>query len=137
MLVTLLPLPAQVQGGTNVNAKRRILVVDDDGSIRTMVRTALERAGYEVATARNGCEAIELIVANDYDVVLLDVMMPKLDGIAVVDQLRKENSPVLAHTYLLTAGDFPAVGDLPVRGLIEKPFDIHRLLAETKDCIGH
>ena len=78
-----------------------------------------------------------VIVANDYDVVLLDVMMPKLDGVAVVDQLRKENSPVLAHTYLLTAGDFPAVDDLPVRGLIEKPFDIHRLLAETKDCIGH
>ena len=64
-------------------------------------------------------------------------MMPKLDGIAVVDELRKENSPVLAHTYLLTAGDFPVVDDLPVRGLIEKPFDIHRLLAETKDCIGH
>src|SRR5438876_12034829 len=106
--------------GTNVNAKRRILVVDDDGSIRTMVRTALERAGYEVATARNGCEAIVLIVANDYEVVLLDVMMPKLDGIAEVDQLRKENSPLLEHTYPVAAGGFPAVGDLPVRGLIEK-----------------
>jgi len=122
---------------TVVNAKRRILVVDDDASIRTMVRTALERAGYEVATARNGCEAIALIAANDYDVVLLDVMMPKLDGRAVVDQLRKENSPVLAHTYLLTAGIAPAVDDLPVRGVIAKPFDIHTLLAETKDCIGH
>ena len=120
-----------------MNAKRRILVVDDDASIRTMVRTVLERAGYEVSTARNGCEAIALLMASDYDVVLLDVMMPKLDGLAVVDQLRKENSPVLAHTYLLTAGNSSAVKDLPVRGLIEKPFDLHALLAETKDCIGH
>lgn len=120
-----------------MNAKRRILVVDDDASIRTMVRTALERAGYEVATAGNGYEAIALIVANDYDVVLLDVMMPKLDGVAVVDQLRKENSPVLAHTYLLTGGDPQTLKDLPVRGFIEKPFDLHALLAETKDCIGH
>ena len=120
-----------------MNTKRRILVVDDDASIRTMVRTVLERAGYEVATARNGFEAIALLVANDYDVVLLDVLMPKLDGLAVVDRLRKENSPVLAHTYLLTAGDSSAVKDLPVRGLIAKPFDLHALLAETKDCIGH
>jgi DNA-binding response OmpR family regulator len=123
--------------GTIMNAKRRILIVDDDASIRTMVRTVLERAGYEVVTARNGCEAIELLVASDYDVVLLDVMMPKLDGLAVVDQLRKENNPVLAHTYLLTAGEPMAVKDLPVRGLIAKPFDIRALLAETKDCIGH
>ena len=120
-----------------MNAKRRILVVDDDASIRTMVRTVLEGAGYEVATARNGCDAITLLAANDYDVVLLDVIMPKLDVIAVVNPLRKENSPILAHTYLLTAGDSIAVKDLPVRGLIEKPFDLHALLAETKDCIGH
>ncbi|MGZ5476830.1 MAG: response regulator transcription factor [Thermoanaerobaculia bacterium] len=116
--------------------KRKILVVDDDASIRTMVRTVLERAGYEVTTARNGCEAIVLIAASDYDVVLLDVMMPKLDGLEVVDELRKSNSPVLAHTYLLTAGP-QALDDLPVRGVIAKPFDIRSLLAETKDCIGH
>jgi len=138
MLVTLLRfVSAGPMEGMLVNAKRRILVVDDDASIRTMVRAVLERAGYEVATARNGCEAISLMAANDYDVVLLDVVMPKLDGLAVVAQLRKENSPVLAHTYLLTAGECRAIDDLPVRGVIAKPFDIHALLAETKDCIGH
>jgi len=116
--------------------KRKILVVDDDASIRTIVRTVLESAGYEVTTARNGCEAIVLIAAGDYDVVLLDVMMPKLDGLGVVEELRKNNSPVLAHTYLLTTGKQP-LDDLPVRGVIAKPFDIRSLLAETKDCIGH
>ncbi|HEU5162929.1 MAG TPA: response regulator [Thermoanaerobaculia bacterium] len=120
-----------------MNAKRRILVVDDEPSIRTMVRAVLERAGYEVATARNGFEAIEMIAAEDYDVVLLDVMMPKLDGLEVVDALKKDNSPVLAHTYLLTASPSQRLLELPVRGVIVKPFDIHELVAETKDCIGH
>ena len=116
--------------------KRKILVVDDDASIRTIVRTVLESAGYEVTTARNGCEAIMLIAAADYDVVLLDVIMPKIDGLGVVEELRKNNSSVLAHTYLLTTGKQP-LDDLPVRGVIAKPFDIRSLLAETKDCIGH
>jgi DNA-binding response OmpR family regulator len=102
-----------------------------------MVRTVLEHAGYEVTTARNGCEAIKLIAAADYDLVLLDVMMPKLDGLGVVDELRKSNSPVLAHTYLLTAGQPQQLHGLPVRGVIAKPFDIRVLLAEAKDCIGH
>jgi two-component system response regulator MprA len=120
-----------------VNGKRKILVVDDDPSIRAMVKTVLERAGYEVTTARNGCEAITCLAASDYDLVLLDVMMPKLDGLAVVDHLRRDNSPILAHTYLLTAGQTARLAELPVRGVIAKPFDLHALLAEAKDCIGH
>lgn len=120
-----------------MSGKRRILIVDDELQIRNLVRSVLERAGYEVTAARNGCEAIELLAASDYDVVLLDVMMPKLDGLEVVDELRKSASPILAHTYLLTAGDMSHLEDLPVRGVIAKPFDISVLVAETKDCIGH
>jgi two-component system, OmpR family, response regulator ResD len=120
-----------------MNGKRRILIVDDEVQIRNLVRNVLERAGFEVTAARNGCEAIELLAAGDYDVVLLDVMMPKVDGLEVVDELRKASSPVLAHTYLLTAGDANSLADLPVRGVIAKPFDISVLVAEAKDCIGH
>jgi CheY-like chemotaxis protein len=123
--------------GTAMNGTRRILIVDDDAGVRTLVRTVLERAGYEVTTARDGCEAIALIAADDYDVVLLDVVMPKLDGLGVVDELRKDKLGVLAHTYLMTAGDPDQLARLPVRGVIAKPFDIRRLLEETKDCIGH
>ncbi len=102
-----------------------------------MVRVVLERAGFEVTTARNGFQAIALIAARDYDVVLLDVMMPKLDGLEVVDELRRNHNPILAHTYLLTAGQPQQLEELPVRGVITKPFDVQALLAETKDCIGH
>jgi CheY-like chemotaxis protein len=120
-----------------MNGKRRILVVDDDAAVRTLVQTVLERAGYDVTTARNGCEAIDLIAHSDYDLVLLDVVMPKLDGIGVVDELRKNNLGVLAHTYLLTAGNSDDLKHLPVRGVIVKPFDIRALIVEAKDCIGH
>jgi len=117
--------------------KRRILVVDDEASIRTMVQTVLERVGYEVTTARNGREAITLLAASDYDLVLLDVRMPIAGGIDVIDELRKSHASVLAHTYLLSAEDGAQLTNLPVRGIIAKPFDISRLVAEAKDCIGH
>lgn len=120
-----------------MSTKRRILVVDDEASIRTLVKTVLERAGYDVTTARDGHEAIALLAASDYDVVLLDVIMPHLSGLGVVDELRRKNTAVLAHTYLLTGGDSEQLAGLPVRGVIAKPFDISSLLAEAKDCIGH
>lgn len=120
-----------------MNGKRRILVVDDDAGVRTVARLVLERVGYDVTTARDGRQAIELIAASDYDVVLLDVVMPKLDGLGVVDELRKANSPVLAHTYLLAGSEPEQYGNQPVRGVIGKPFDIRALIAEAKDCIGH
>ena len=120
-----------------MNAKRRILVVDDDASIRTLVKIVLERAGYDVTTARDGREAIALLAASDYDVVLLDVIMPHVSGLVVVDELRRNHTAVLAHTYLLTGADSASLVDLPVRGIIAKPFDFTSLLAEAKDCIGH
>ncbi len=120
-----------------MNARRRILVVDDDAAVRTLIRTVLQHAGYDVTTARDGREAIALIAASDYDLVLLDVVMPHLDGVSVVHQLHAEQSPVLAHTYLLSGTDPRQYGNLPVAGVIGKPFDIRMLLAEAKDCIGH
>jgi adenylate cyclase len=115
----------------------RILIVDDSEANRDILSARLAPHGYELMQAADGEEALAAARERAPDLILLDVMMPKLDGIAVVDQLRKDNNPVLAHTYLLTAGNSNTVKDLPVRGLIEKPFDLHALLAETKDCIGH
>jgi two-component system OmpR family response regulator len=103
-----------------MNGRRRILVVDDDPAVRSVVKLALERAGYDVTTARDGREAIMRIAASDFDLVLLDVRLPKLDGLDVVEELRTSNSPVLAHTLLL-----------------DQPLDIRALLASAKDCIGH
>ena len=119
--------------------KRKILIVDDDPAVRTTVRGVLERKGFEVTTAADGCQAIALLAKTDYDMVLLDSRMPKLSGLGVIDQLRDDRMDILAHTYLLTEGDdeMHDINDVPVYGVIAKPFDISALIAETKDCIGH
>lgn len=119
--------------------KRRILIVDDDAGVRALVRGVLEGRGFEVTTATDGHQAIALLARDDYDMVLLDARMPKLDGLGVVEQLREKRQDILAHTYLLTEGDdhVQQIDDMPVYGVIAKPFDIHALIAETKECIGH
>lgn len=115
-----------------------VLIVDDEPDILLFVRVNMEMDGHEVITAANGEEALELVRQRHPDVIVLDVMMPKLDGLAVVDQLRHESKDgVLAHTYLLAAGQIDRFAGLPVRGIIGKPFDVQTLLAETADCIGH
>ncbi|HYH09208.1 MAG TPA: response regulator [Thermoanaerobaculia bacterium] len=112
--------------------RKKVLVVDDEDSIRTLVRKVLERAGFEVQCARDGCEAVEWIAAEDFDVVLLDVMMPKLDGFGVVAEIQKSHPRLLAHTLLVTASNIKTLQSLPVRGIITKPFSVSDLVRETQ-----
>lgn len=58
----------------------RILIVDDERSLRITVQALLQKAGYTVDTAENASTALELIAANDYDVILTDIIMPRMDG---------------------------------------------------------
>ena len=77
----------------------KILVVDDEERIRRLIRMYLEREEYIVEEAENGKEALELALANDFDVILLDIMMPEMDGIEVCQELRKEKTtPVIMLT---------------------------------------
>ncbi|MYL61637.1 response regulator, partial [Virgibacillus halodenitrificans] len=77
----------------------KILVVDDEERIRRLIRMYLEREDFTVEEADNGTDALELSLNNDYDVILLDIMMPEMDGIEVCKELRKEKStPVIMLT---------------------------------------
>ncbi|MYL61638.1 response regulator, partial [Virgibacillus halodenitrificans] len=77
----------------------KILVVDDEERIRRLIRMYLEREDFIVEEAENGTDALELSLNNDYDVILLDIMMPEMDGIDVCKELRKEKStPVIMLT---------------------------------------
>ncbi|TRM12604.1 response regulator transcription factor [Lentibacillus cibarius] len=79
------------------NAK--ILVVDDEDRIRRLVKMYLEKEDFIVEEADNGTEALELALDNDYDVILLDIMMPEMDGIEVTKKLRNEkNTPIIMLT---------------------------------------
>lgn len=102
--------------------------------IRTLVRRVLERAGYVVETAVDGCEAIEKIAAGDFDGVILDIMMPRLDGFEVVRILREQGSDLLGHTLVLTASHLKHLDELGVFDVVQKPFDIDHLLERTRAC---
>src|SRR5690625_6835200 len=74
----------------------RLLVVDDEDRIRRLIRMYLEREDYVIEEAENGSEALQLALNHDYDVILLDIMMPEMDGIEVCREIRKEKeTPVI------------------------------------------
>ena len=112
----------------------RILVVEDEKHLNRIISEAVEDEGYSVDSCYNGVEALEYLACADYDVIILDIMMPKMDGLELVRRLRSEgnNTPVL----FLTARD--AVADR-VEGLesggdyyLTKPFDFQELMAVVR-----
>ena len=92
-------------------AKETILVVDDEASIRRILETRLSMIGYQVITACDGAEALEVFHRTSPDLVVLDVMMPKLDGYGVCQELRKESDvPIVMLTALGDVADRITIG---------------------------
>src|ERR1051326_3292432 len=105
----------------------RILVADDEESVRQLLQIVLQHEGYEVVLATNGAEALLAAHNNPPDLILLDWMMPVLDGLSVLKQLRKEAAtrdiPILMLTARQSDSDPPAalVGGADV--YLTKPFE--------------
>ena len=84
----------------------RILVADDEANIRRILKTRLEMQGHELALAENGAEALELFRGFEPDLVVLDVMMPELDGFAVTERIRAQSEvPIILLTALNEVAD--------------------------------
>jgi CheY-like chemotaxis protein len=117
-------------------AGRSALVIDDDASIRVMVSRVLERNGFSVAVARDGAEGIEKLAAADFDVIVLDLMMPRLDGAAVIRYLTTYFPEKLSSVIVTTAFGSAAMEHVcpPVHHFLEKPFDVSVLVAEAIAC---
>jgi DNA-binding response OmpR family regulator len=111
---------------------KRILVVDDDENILSLERTILEQKGFEVTTAGGGAEALELLGKNEYDLVLLDVMMPEIDGFTVCRRIKEEPRTREIPVIFLTAkGGGEALAEGFESGAImyiNKPFTANKLL---------
>jgi CheY-like chemotaxis protein len=115
--------------------RKPILIVDDDDAIRTMVERVLRREQFEVESARDGYEAIEKLTRNDYATVLLDLMMPRVDGHGVLRFLEKHPTP--APVIVMTAntqGGSEAADAKPVFRVLSKPFDISQLISHVREC---
>lgn len=120
-----------------MNHSPRALVVDDDAAIRILVTRILSREGFAVDVARDGAEAIEKLLADRYDVIALDLMMPRLDGVAVIRYLVEHLPERLGNVIVMTAFGASALPKVcpPVARFIEKPFDIDVFIAEAVECL--
>ncbi|MBB4688154.1 response regulator transcription factor [Amycolatopsis jiangsuensis] len=112
----------------------RILVVDDDRAVRESLRRSLEFNGYTVELASDGALALEAILANRPDAMVLDVMMPRLDGLEVARRLRStgDDLPILVLTARDTVSDRVSGLDAGADDYLPKPFALEELLARLR-----
>ncbi len=114
----------------------KVLVVEDDDAIRALLLAALRREPFDVHAAVNGAEAIELVRASEYAVILLDLMMPALNGVEFL-QLFHEMAPESRTViFVMTAFDDTMVRHVApnlVHGIVRKPFDVPQLVAMVRE----
>ncbi|MFK4034765.1 response regulator transcription factor [Nonomuraea wenchangensis] len=112
----------------------RLLVVDDEPALREALQSSLEFEGYKVVTANDGQAALDELVRASYDAVLLDVMMPRLDGLTACRRLRASGNhiPVLMLTARDAVGDRVSGLDAGADDYLVKPFELDELLARVR-----
>jgi DNA-binding response OmpR family regulator len=110
-------------------AEARVLVVDDEPAIRALVAKIVDRAGFPVDSAADGAEAIEMMAGREYCVLVIDLMMPNVDGFGLIEHVRKQRGRKPA-IIVISAGDsstFRQLDGAMVHSIVRKPFDINVL----------
>ncbi|MFL6517849.1 MAG: response regulator transcription factor [Bacillus sp. (in: firmicutes)] len=117
--------------------KQRILVVEDEKQIAKILKIELEYEGYEVNVAYDGKSGLQAALHEKLDLILLDVMLPEMNGIEVLRKIRKENDliPVILLTARNMTMDKVAGLDQGANDYITKPFEIEELLARIRSCL--
>ena len=117
--------------------REKILVIDDDEKITSMLRRSLAFEGYEVAVARNGQEGLRQMMDGDPDLIILDVMMPHMDGWEVCRRVREAGSgvPILMLTAKDEVADKVKGLDLGADDYLVKPFALEELLARVRSLL--
>jgi len=118
--------------------KSRILVVDDEEALRYLLSSELAAEGYEVETAGDGDEAIESIKQKDYDVVLLDIKMTRVDGFEVL-RFIKQNKPEIKVIMLTAYADVKNAIEalkLGASDFVSKPYDLEDILTSINRALG-
>ncbi|MDA9333634.1 response regulator, partial [Polaribacter sp.] len=118
---------------------RKILIIEDEAAIRRVLKKIIseENEGYEVEEAADGLQGLEMILNNDYDLVLCDIKMPKMDGVEVLEKVKKVKPeiPILmisGHGDLDTAVNTMRLGAFDY---ISKPPDLNRLLNTVRNAL--
>ena len=111
----------------------RVLVVDDEAGIRKVVRDALEREGHEVATCVDGREALERLEDEEFDLIVTDLAMPRMNGLDLVREARRRSAvPILVLTVKHEEREKVRLLDAGADDYVTKPFGTDELLARTR-----
>lgn len=114
----------------------KVLVVEDDDAIRALLVAALRREPFDVHAAVNGAEGIELVRASEYAVILLDLMMPALNGVEFLQAFHEMVPESRTVIFVMTAFDDAMVRHVApnlVHGIVRKPFDVPQLVAMVRE----
>ena len=109
----------------------RILIVEDEATIARLMEVSLLRAGYDCTVANDGLTAADLIAEKDFDIALLDIMLPGLDGYELLDYLRPLGTPVIFITAKTATKDRVRGLQLGADDYLVKPFEVEELLARV------
>ncbi|UCD14891.1 MAG: response regulator [Candidatus Omnitrophota bacterium] len=111
-----------------MDKKKKILVVDDEPDFVEVIKTRLEASGYEVITAPSGKEALDKVASGNPDAVILDILMPGMDGLKVLKKIRSQNKnlPIFIISAFSTEERFKLARELDASGFIIKTGDLGR-----------
>lgn len=113
------------------------LVVDDDPGLQGMFNALLVRDGFSVHCAANGRQAYEYLKRGSYSVILLDLMMPEVNGFELLERLERDSPMLLRRVIVMTGatlGLIDVVDSSRVWGVVRKPFDMHELIRSARIC---
>ena len=113
----------------------RIVVADDDVDVRTLVVLKLESSGHQVVQVENGAQAVDRCRLERPDLVVLDLMMPVLDGYGVLERLKGGSMPIVVVSAKAEQADVDRAMDLGATEFVAKPFDLDRLVAIVQSTL--
>jgi DNA-binding response OmpR family regulator len=118
----------------------RILIAEDNAEIRTLVSSILVEEGHKVGVAQNGQQALDMIMADAPDVLVLDIMMPQMDGYTVLKEIKsagsREGMKILILTAKTSETDWVRGYKLGADAYLTKPFDTDELVNGIEDLLG-
>lgn len=121
-------------------AKKKILVIEDEAELANAIKTRLSLSGYEVTTANDGAQGLDKIKSERPDLVILDLMLPKMDGHKICGLVKRDTRYSKIGIIILTAKaqeeDMRQAKELGADAYITKPFESRILLAKIKELLG-
>jgi DNA-binding response OmpR family regulator len=124
----------------NADSPKRLLVVDDDALLVEMLTRGLKASGFDVTSAANGRDALRLLTSQKFDLVVLDIMMPYVDGYHVAHELAAllgDNAPkVLLITGRDTSRESGVILMSGADAAIQKPFELPQILSKIEELLG-